>query len=492
MVAAAFVAAATFSAAAVSIESRRQLGTMGAFQSTWFELGLNLAAEGVFGDGGQPTVYKPPGYPLFIAAAVRGLAGKPAACDTCDTGLHWGRLAYRRRVLERSARALAWAQAAALALAAGALCLCLARVASVAAAVWGGLLLGADPVLLVLVGATHYTVVHVFFLTIGCALLMKCIPESPDRKRAAVWWIGAGVWWGLATLVRPVTLLLPPFVAAAAFAGAKSRRRAAVGLAGFILGMAVPIVPQAARNHRLTGEFIPVNAQLWTALFGSTAVETSASPDRLRWRDVLPQAREVASGAVGREVAGVYEPLSVRENLLLERGYRAAAIANVRAHPGRYLKNVAASLWSYHVHTTAAYLSVFRHYQQPDGTWPRWGTPGTAADPSTWPGGSLYRVFGSLLTGLAFAGAGLAVWRRDVRLLGPAAVHLCLAAAHALTWMDFSYLYLRLPFNCLFAGYLVGAGLEARAGRPARLGALAAAAAGLTLLGLSLLEAFSA
>ena len=86
------VAVTTLAAAGLSLGTHRQLGTMGAFQSTWFDLGLNVAAAGVFGSESHPTVYKPPGYPLFIAGAVRLFAGTPVRCDTCDTGPHWGRL----------------------------------------------------------------------------------------------------------------------------------------------------------------------------------------------------------------------------------------------------------------------------------------------------------------------------------------------------------------------------------------------------------------
>jgi hypothetical protein len=485
------VALTTFIAGALSIETRRQLGTMGAFQSTWFDLGLNVAAVGVFGTGSHPTVYKPPGYPLFVAGAVRALAGKPSLCETCDTGPHWGRLAYRRRFLERSARALGWAQAWAHACAAGALCLCLSRLMGLKAATLGGLLFGADPVLLVLVGATHYTILHLLFVTVGLALLVRCIPEPPRGRRGAAWWWLSGVWWGLATLVRPVTLLLPPFVLGAALAGARGRVRTAMAGSGwFVLGMALAILPHSVRNYRIGGQWIPVNAQFWTAVFGSTALESRASPDRLRWRDVLSQAREVASLSIGRELSGVYEPLSVRENLLLEKGYRDAAIANLLASPETYLRNVRRSLWSYHIHTTAAYLPIFRHYQQPGNTWPRWGSTGTAADPATWPGGDIYRVLGRLLTMLGFAGAGLALFRRDARMLAPAAVHACLAVAHALSWMDFTYLYLRIPFNCLFAMYFIDSYLNAPAHTPARLGALAAAAVLVALLCSSLVEVF--
>jgi hypothetical protein len=486
------VALTTFFAGALSIETRRQLGTMGAFQSTWFDLGLNVAAVGVLGSGTHPTVYKPPGYPLFVAGAVRLLAGKPTLCETCDTGPHWGRLAYRRRFLERAARVLGWAQAWAHACAAGALCLCLSRLMSLPTATLGGLLFGADPVLLVLVGATHYTILHLLFVTVGCALLVQCIPEPPGGRRSAAWWWLTGVWWGLATLVRPVTLLLPPFVLGAALAGARGRvRNVLAGFGWFVMGMALAILPHSVRNYRTAGQWIPVNAQLWTAVFGSTAVETHASPDRLRWRDVLSEAREIASLSIERQVSGVYEPLSVHENLLLEEGYRHAALANLRASPQTYLRNVLRSLWSYHVHTTAVYLSIFRHYQQPGGTWPRWGSTGTAADPATWPGGGLYRVLGGLLTMLGFAGAGLAVYRRDARMLAPAAVHACLAVAHSLSWMDFTYLYLRIPFNCLFAMYFIDGLLNAPSSSPARRGAaLAAAVTLVALLPASLVEAF--
>jgi hypothetical protein len=261
-------------------------------------------------------------------------------------------------------------------------------------------------------------------------------------------------------------------------------------VAWFVLGMALAILPLTLRNHRVAGLWIPVNAQFWTAVYGSTAVATQPSPDRMRWRDVLSQAREVAARSVGRELAGVYEPMSIPENLLLEKGYRDAALANLREQPGTYLTNVLRSLWSYHAHTTAAYLPVFRHYQQPGGTWPRWGSPGTPADPATWPGGDVYRIFGDLLTLLGLAGAGLAIVRRDARLLAPAAVHACFAVAHSLSWMDFTYLYLRMPFNALFAIYLLDGGLSRQAPTAVRFGTLATAAALVALLSLSLAEVF--
>jgi hypothetical protein len=484
------VAATTLAAAGSSLQTRRQLATMGAFQSTWLDLGLNIASLGVFGSGSHPTVYKPPGYPLFIAAVVRLFGGRPERCNTCDTGLHWGRLAYRRRALERAAWVLGWAQAWALALGAAALFLCLARLVPPAPAALGALLFGLDPQLIVLVGATHYTVLHLFFVNAGLVLLVRCIPDPPAGRRGAAWWAIAGLWWGLATLVRPMTLLLPPFVLGAALAGAKGRvRHALAGSGWFVLGMAIAILPHSLRNHHVAGQWITVNAQLWMAVFGSTALPTRPTADRLRWRDVLHEAREVAASSVGREVAGVYEPLTIRENLLLERGYRDTALDNLARQPGVYAGNVLRSLWSYHVHTTAAYLPVFRTYQE-GATWPRWGTPGTDADPASWPGGAAYRMFGRVLTLLAFAGAGLALFRRDARMLGVAAVHLCLALGHALSWMDFTYLYLRLPFNVLFATYLIAGGLGSRASGPARVAALSVAAAVVGLLGASLVDVF--
>jgi hypothetical protein len=104
--------------------------------------------------------------------------------------------------------------------------------------------------------------------------------------------------------------------------------------------------------------------------------------------------------------------------------------------------------------------------------------------------GHTYRLFGGLLTLLGFGGAGLALVRRDVRLLAPAAVHACLAAAHALSWMDFTYLYLRTRSTPCSRCICLDAGLAARASTPVRLGALAAAAALVTLLCVSLAEVF--
>ncbi len=483
------VAVSVFAVAAFSITARQQLGTMGAFQATWFGLGLNVAGLGTLGNGPEPSVYKPPGYPLFIGGAVRLLAGRPQLCDSCQTRPHWGRMRYGRRVLERSAGAVYWAQALVQALAAGILCLYLATLVRLSTAVLGALLFGLDAVLLVLVGGTHYPLLHLLFVIAGCALLAACLARAAEGGRGWGWWWLAGVVWGLATLVRPITLILPPFVLAGALGvGKRDLRRAVAGSLWLVLGMATVILPQTVRNYRLTGRLIPVNAQFWSAVFGSSAAEARSDPNHMRWDETY--SRDVASRAFHRKLYGVYEPLAIRENLILEDAYREATLANLSRQPMVYVRNVLRSLWSYSVDTSTLYPRMFRHYQQPGGTWPsgaRWLAYG---DPAGWPGGDFYGALGRLLTLLGLGGALLALVRRDARLVAPALVHLCMCVAHSISWMDFTYLYLRLPFNVIFALYLLDACLTHRRLPAIRLAGVGAAAVAAGLLAVSLLDLF--
>jgi hypothetical protein len=206
---------------------------------------------------------------------------------------------------------------------------------------------------------------------------------------------------------------------------------------------------------------------------------------------VLADAREVARTATGRRVAGVYEPLGIAPNLRLEAAYRRATLVNLRRQPLVYLRNVARSFWSYNTQTTSVYLRIFRHYQEPGGSWPLFGRPGSPGDPASWPGGDAYRALGLLLGLAAFTGAARAACARDGRMAAPAAIHVCFAFAHSITWMDFTYLYLPLPFLCMFAAYLVDHCLGPGRPRALRWGGLALSAALSALLALSLAETFS-
>src|SRR5262245_52812788 len=70
-----------FVAVAISLSSHRQLGYLRGLSDRWFALGLNLSARAVFGEGDERTVFKPPGYPLLIAAAVRTVLGPPPEAE---------------------------------------------------------------------------------------------------------------------------------------------------------------------------------------------------------------------------------------------------------------------------------------------------------------------------------------------------------------------------------------------------------------------------
>jgi uncharacterized membrane protein len=92
----------------------------------------------------------------------------------------------------------------------------------------------------------------------------------------------------------------------------------------------------------------------------------------------------------------------------------------------------------------------------------------------------------------ALFGAAWGAWTRDRLMAVPAALHLCLAAAHAITWMDFTYLYLTLPFLCLFAAYAVDRVVSAPGGRVLPRVGLALSTALAMLLAMSLAETFLA
>ena len=209
----------------------------------WFLLGSNLVAFHTLGVGSYAIVLRPPGYPALIAAALATSGPLPAAATNPATA---GDLVSLKEAYgPRGFDAVFRFQALLLAATAVALFLWLGGRLGPRWAFLAALLLGTNPYALVLVGVLNYSVLHMFFCVVGCWSL-DWATELPGRP----WRIAAaGAWWGLAALVRPVTLplavfLLPLFL----LRSGKNVPRALLGVLLFSAGTAVTVAPWTLRN----------------------------------------------------------------------------------------------------------------------------------------------------------------------------------------------------------------------------------------------------
>jgi len=429
----------TLSVAAFSVQQRRPLGDVARLTDEWYVLGLNLATVGTLGLEDEPILLRPPGYPFFIAAALRLVAGKPQA-------LNWG-------YWERGLHAVYLAQAFVLAATAAVLYLWQARFLRRSVAVTAALAFGLNPYSVVLTGLLHYDVLHLFFLVSGgWALGSAFAATAPVRS----WpWLRAGLVLGLATLVRPVTLLLPALVLLALWARRGSSRRSALRPAAlFAAGLVIVVAPWTVRNYAVSGRVIPVNDQAWAAIWGSTTKPLGIHPNHYKWASLRTELSQVFLRVSGRSDFDYVA--YVRSGEAYEAAFREEALRNLRRSPGVYLQNAVSGLLAYGLHINSVFIKAFQ-YKQTAGVPAEtsWFVIGHPQD--FYPGGAstTFSAYAFLMTALAGGGIVVACKGRDSRALGPGMVFACLALAHAISYMDLMYYYQRLPFLFMFSSFLV-------------------------------------
>lgn len=448
----------TLAVSGFSLVTRRQLGFLGGLTDEWLMLGANVAVHRTLGLENEPWVFRPPGYPAFLALAVV-TAGTPRVVTQ----------AYVMRV-----RPVAFfAQAVVLAASASLLFLWLSASLRAPVAFAAGLLYGTNPYSVVLTGLLHYDVLHLFTLIAGCYALDRTVAGGPPRVRPA---LVAGLVFGLATLVRPLTLLLPPFVIALFLLRSPGSWRAAVRPAlAFLLAMALVIAPWTARNYAVSGQLIPVNLQGWAVAWASTVRPLPVTPNHYRWYLLGDDILRVYTRVTGRDVYDL--PTLIEHNRELDEAFREEALRNLRERPGVYLGNALGSLVSLNRDINSVLLKAFQRRQgsedEASEDWFRVGNPQEFGSKGL---ATAFSLLIDALGVLAVAGLVLALRRRDPFLLAPALVYLCLMLGQGLIYMDLMFYYVKLPFLVAFAFYA----LDRIPGRPAAAGALALIALCLT------------
>jgi hypothetical protein len=286
-----------------------------------------------------------------------------------------------------------------------------------------------------------------------------------ERRRLPAMWL-AGLAWGLVTLVRPMTLMLPPFVLVLALVLGRLPVGAALRVTGiFTLGMSMAIAPWTWRNHRVAERVIPVNSQAWVALWASSVARLPRDPNHLRWHSVWasPERKEVERSVRPKGFANY--PQGLGFNLALEDAFRARALANLEAKPDVYLHNVAVGFLTFALDFDTVLIRVFEYVQRPDFRrlpmgWFAAGHPQNFHSPAH---ADAFGRLVAVLTALSAWGLLAAAWRRDRAVAVPAAICACLCLAHSLTWMDLRYYYVKLPFLFPFAAYGLAAAQSAAA-----------------------------
>jgi hypothetical protein len=446
---AAAVGGAVLVATLVSVRAGRQLGDVWN-PDEWYTLGVNLAVHGTIGLGDEPTAFRPPGYPAFVAVVVLGLTGVPSEVTP--------------EFLIRSRTALYVVHALVLALAAGAMTWWWSEGLGLRVAAATALALALNPHFLVLVGLPHYALLHAVLLLAGAwglAVALRAARPGPALMLM-------GILWGVIALVRPTTLPLPLVLGALLLLRGWARGRALRAGLWLALGMAVAIAPWTLRNAHLRGRFIPVNAQAWTILCTASSLPVPVRPDHSNWMHAqsanLPIYERVTGETVFR-MGTLY-----RHDVDLEDAYRAVTLQNWQRQPQVYAANVGRFL-SAVLFRTSGFLVKLHEYVQRPGAHPtiEMFEPGHSQGFERSRIAVAFKVVAGLLL-LPAAWGVVVAWRRaDPTSLALLAVFACVALAQAITWMDLLYYYVRIPFLLVFASL----GLAALARDPGPVGRLA-------------------
>jgi hypothetical protein len=379
-----------------------------------FALGQRLYRTGSLAAGSDPGVLRPPGYPAFVAAtlhlrdifaAMRGLGPTQGGAD--EDAVLFG-------------QCLVVAATATVIFAFG------ATVLPPLEAACAGLVFACGPIAVALVGLNSYQSLHILSLAVGTTQLAYA---ARGPRGSPLDSLLPGILWGVATLVRTVSLTLPPFV----FLLARLRRggtwrSAALFTLLFTAGMAIPILPYSVRNYYITGRLVPVNVQAGFQLWAATEGRPQSPEDSLTWLLLWRQY----GMTVYHQVTGEAEyDLAVFSTHVveLEDAFRRQALRNLRRHPSVYLHNVVNNLKSF--------------CSDPMASWPI-----TFADQNQLPRSRtrfLVSAYSLGLVLLALPGLVQGLWRRDALACTLFLVFCSLATVHAIVFLYDRYTYVKLP-----------------------------------------------
>ena len=141
-----------------SIFHNRQLQYMGEMAEEYFHLGVNLHYLGKFTlDTKTPFIFRPPGYPFFIASVLKIWGGMP---DINQTFKSKEELDQKK---QDAYTAIYLAQCVLLGLSTVILFLWISNHLRLHNAFILALLFGCNPYMLILTGLLHYDLIHIFF-----------------------------------------------------------------------------------------------------------------------------------------------------------------------------------------------------------------------------------------------------------------------------------------------------------------------------------------
>src|SRR5258708_4199424 len=300
-----------------------------------FQIGQNLRSTGTLTIDGVPSIFRPPGFPGFVAASLW----------VADT-IFPSQSELSPRSTRRDQRIVVSAQGILLGVMAAALFFW--------ASLWSGSVVAAglaisatlNPYSLAIadVATSHLLfIVLTTFSTLGLFLLRRFSLSSSGSGA-----LGAGLLWGLTSLVKPVALIIPLFVAPLLIF--RLPLRAAVKSSALVvIGMILIVGPYVVRNYLATGQAF-VTAQGGLGFWGSTVERIGPNEAFLAWQPIwwkegMPIfSRVTGSAEYSNAIHNAYA-------LPLNSEFARQARYNIVSEPQIYFYNVRRNFVSFNLDT---------------------------------------------------------------------------------------------------------------------------------------------
>jgi Dolichyl-phosphate-mannose-protein mannosyltransferase len=432
-----------------SIHSKNQLGRMDGMAEEYVPLGVNLHNTGKYElEENNNFYFRPPGYPYFVYYALNfyyhdkiPLLFSSQEEAQNSTQILYNHVYFAHNILFSLTVLVIFGIAL--------------HFLKPTLAFFISLLFGCNPYFLILIGLLHYEILHIFLLSLGTFLLINGL----DKKTLGyLWLIFSGFCFGLATLVRPITLILPVFVFLGLLISEKKKIvPAAIKTLVFTFCMIVVIAPYSWRNYQLSNTFIPVNAQSGIALWSGTVKSLPIEPNHYRfWNLWYTDGVPIGQRVVGNKEHDIEIWSWARNNLELEKEFKKEAFSNLKKQPFTYVYNVTMNFISINLCVNSVFLKIFDYIQLSGNIFNKnfLASGNDQTFHKDWQA-NLFTCFVIILTICAGVGFYMGIKNRDFSILPVLAIYLCVTIAHSITYMDFMYYYVKMPFLFIFYAYFL-------------------------------------
>jgi hypothetical protein len=260
----------------------------------YFDRALELLSTGRYAEAGVSTAYWPVGYPAFLAMVLAPVGDEALAGPLANVGLALVLIALLYR----------W-------------CMQL----------WGDWRVASTAAWMLALYPNHIGYTGLLLTEPLYAVLMLATVVVAQEPRLPARWLLAGLFAGLATLVKAQTLLFAPFLLALlAYAGRNGRERAWASAARAwlfaLLAMAATVLPWTARNALVMGAPVMVSTNGGVSLL-------LGNNDDMYWGQVRSYVEETPLVQARR--------FTVADQVQADQRARALAFNWIAQHPGRFL-----------------------------------------------------------------------------------------------------------------------------------------------------------